>query len=107
MLLAPSNPTGIRYPGFLILWLWTILACFSFPGGMLVQAGALREKEIPLASIGTNPVYFRPEATDANELTWWFPPGFDALAVPMSAGLIVDRSQTNLMQWLREGSPWG
>jgi hypothetical protein len=79
---------------------------FSLTFGVPVLEAAQSEREMPLSALGSDPGRLRPESADASEFTWWFPSGFDAVIAPISAGVIVEESHTNLMHWLRNGSPW-
>jgi hypothetical protein len=43
---------------------------------------------------------------ESTEFTWWLPRGADAYVLPISAGVVVDASRSDLMGWLCSGSPW-
>lgn len=83
------------------------LSCFWCFATMEVPAATPDEREIPLATLGADPVSFRSPVGDSGQLTWWLPSGAERYVLPISAGLVVDASQKELMAWLRKGSPWG
>lgn len=44
---------------------------------------------------------------DPGQYTFWLPAGADELVLPISAGVVIDTSRSDLMTWLRDHSPWG
>lgn len=65
-----------------------------------------RERFIQFSELTDNPVSFATSVGEFGEFTWWLPEGSDAYVLPISAGMVVDASRSDLMKWLRDGSPW-
>src|SRR5262245_3792296 len=80
-----------------------LLAGFSLSahGGVVVAERELAEEEL-----SATPRLFKAAAGDSDELIWWFPPKADAFVIPISAGVLVERTNEALMGWFKEGSPW-
>jgi hypothetical protein len=106
MLGQETHQASICSTGVLRWALYGSLAGFLLSGVALYGAAAPSGREIPLVEIGAKPATFKGDVTDAGEFTWWLPAGADALVLPVSAGIVVDTSQADLMGWLRKGSPW-
>lgn len=64
------------------------------------------ERTLQFAQIGEEAVLFQSDIGESGTFTWWFPSGADKYILPISAGVVVDASRSNLMRWLRDGSPW-
>ena len=64
------------------------------------------ERQIQRSDVRDTPTAFRSEVGESGEVTWWLPPEFDELVLPISAGVVVDAQDAELMNWLRKGSPW-
>ncbi len=64
------------------------------------------EREIQLSRLSSDPRSFQSPPAESGRFTWWMPQRADRLVLPISAGLVVDTSRPELMQWLRNGSPW-
>ncbi|MCP5518700.1 MAG: hypothetical protein H7A45_15770 [Verrucomicrobiales bacterium] len=67
---------------------------------------ASTERTLELAGITGTPVSFQAEIGRSGEFTWWLPAGASEYVLPISAGVVVDASRSDLMRWLRNGSPW-
>lgn len=80
-------------------WL-LILACdASCPG-------VAAEHEIKPSDVREIPVRFPSEVNESGEVTWWLPANADEFVLPISAGVVVDAKDAELVNWLRAGSPW-
>jgi hypothetical protein len=64
------------------------------------------QRELRLADITEKPVSFQSEIDESGEFTWWLPAGASEYVLPISAGVVVDASRSDLIRWLRECSPW-
>jgi len=42
----------------------------------------------------------------ADTFTWWLPRGADTLILPMAAGIVVDKTNAPLRNWLAQHAPW-
>lgn len=87
--------TRVQFPVFLIFGL--VLACYC---------NASEEQTLSLDEIKEEAASFQVELGDSGNFTFWFPSEPDELVLPISAGIVVDKSQSSLMGWLREHSPW-
>lgn len=67
----------------------------------------LDERTLPLAEITDKPSLFSSDVGASGQFTWWFPSGADEYVLPLSGGVLVEASRSDLMGWLRQGSPWG
>ncbi len=59
-----------------------------------------------VAALPDGPRLYQSVMGESGEFTWWLPRGADAYVLPISAGVVVDASRSDLMSWLRKGSPW-
>ena len=59
-----------------------------------------------VAALTDGPRLYEYVIGESGEFTWWLPRGADAYVLPISAGVVVDASRSDLMSWLRTGSPW-
>lgn len=75
---------------------------------MVVPVGthASDERILQLNEISFEPATYSSNVGDSGIFTWWLPAGADEYILPLSAGVVVDTSQKELMRWLRQGSPW-
>lgn len=64
------------------------------------------ELEIREGDVGSEPLTLQQQAGTSRQLTWWLPQGGDTFVLPLSAGLLIESGQEDLLQWLRDGSPW-
>ncbi len=64
------------------------------------------EREINLSDVRDTPVSFRSEVGESGEVTWWLPAEADEFVLPISAGVVVNVKDNELLDWLRKGSPW-
>lgn len=78
-----------------------ILLVMSWPGVVFAD-----ERPIKLSEVRDIPVSFRSAVGESGEVTWWLPSEADDFVLPISAGVIVDAKDAELMDWLRKGSPW-
>lgn len=67
---------------------------------------AFDAKTLPLAEMTDDLALFRAVASDERSFTWWMPAGADAYVLPVSAGIRVEASDKEMMERLRNGSPW-
>ena len=63
-------------------------------------------KVIQLSRLSAAPLSFKAPADESEPFTWWLPPKADRYVLPINAGVVVETSQKNMMQWLQKGSPW-
>ncbi len=63
-------------------------------------------RELRFEDMTDKPVSFQSEIGESGEFTWWLPAGATEYVLPISAGVVVDASRSDLMRWLRDGSPW-
>jgi hypothetical protein len=88
----------LSFPGAIL----TVLAILS-----LVQLEAAENsRDLPVAQLTSEPRTFTAKLDKSGVFTWWLPENADSLVLPISAGTLVERSNRQLMQWLRDGSPW-
>lgn len=71
-----------------------------------LQSAQPEGRELCLADITDKPVTFQSEIGESGEFTWWLPGGASEYVLPISAGVVVDASRSDLLRWLRDGSPW-
>ena len=64
------------------------------------------ERQIQRSDVRSTPTAFRSEVAESGEVTWWLPSAADEFVLPISAGVVVDAKDAELMDWLRKGSPW-
>lgn len=64
------------------------------------------ERQIKRSDVRDTPTSFRSEVGESGEVTWWLPSDADEFVLPISAGVVVDAKDAELMDWLRKGSPW-
>lgn len=64
------------------------------------------KRQIKRSDVRDTPTSFRSEVAESGEVTWWLPSDADEFVLPISAGVIVDAKDAELMDWLRKGSPW-
>ncbi|MCL5281392.1 MAG: glycoside hydrolase [Planctomycetes bacterium] len=67
---------------------------------------APNEKALRLTDFSDTALSFHSEIGESGEFTWWLPAGADEYVLPISAGVVVDTVRSDLMCWLRAGSPW-
>ena len=70
------------------------------------SASASEERTLRLSEVTDTALSFRSEVGEDGEFTWWLPDGALEYVLPISAGVVVDVSRSDLMLWLRAGSPW-
>ena len=87
---------------------WILVACACLlPSMTWADAeAASSERDLQFTEITEKPVSHQAEIGDSGEFTWWLPQGADEYVLPISAGILVDVSDSDLMRWLRNGSPW-
>ena len=68
--------------------------------------GPRLERTLSHAEIGDEAVWFESKVGESGDFTWWLPAGAEEYVLPVSAGIVVDATRSDLMRWLRAGSPW-
>jgi len=85
---------------------WILPALVFLLSISIASSEASDGREILFSEIGAAPAVLTAEAGPSREFSYRLPEGADAFILPMSAGIRVDTSDSELLRRLREGSPW-
>ena len=83
-----------------------LLTCVLCWTALSLKTSASDERFLKLAEITNKPALFQAGIEESGMFTWWLPQGADEYVLPVSAGVIVDTSRSDMTRWLRRGSPW-
>ncbi len=83
-----------------------VACCLIFTALSTTRLVAFDEEFLSLEEIGETPTSMTATTDNGSELTWWLPQDADALVVPITGGVLVEKSRPELLRWLRNGSPW-
>lgn len=72
----------------------------------MIRRDRIREMRCILSRAAEVCFSFRAEIGESGDFTWWLPAGTGKYVLPISAGVVVDDSRSDLMRRLRDGSPW-
>ncbi len=96
----------LRWIVLAVLWGVSWLANADEPLRDRVLNDNADERQIKRSDVRDTPTSFRSEVGESGEVTWWLPSDADEFVLPISAGVVVDAKDAELMDWLRKGSPW-
>lgn len=85
-----------------------ILIC-SAPFCFIISPGTVQaeqERTICIADVNAGYSSFSSIIDEPGTFTWWFPVGADEFILPISAGIVVNTSNKEMMLWLAKNSPW-